>query len=63
MGHGSPAITLRVYAHLMAEGRRLDKDATLHRLSAARAYRVLTPAEFHSENEDEIRVKTRIPST
>lgn len=35
MGHGGPHITLKVYSHLMAEGRRLPRRATLALIAEA----------------------------
>jgi integrase len=35
MGHSSPTATRNVYLHLIREGRRLDREATLVKLSAA----------------------------
>ncbi len=35
MGHGSADVTLKVYAHLLREGRKLDREATLAKLAEA----------------------------
>jgi integrase len=35
LGHSSAAFTLSTYAHLIQQGRKLDKEETLYRLSQA----------------------------
>ena len=35
LGHSSPSVTLNVYGHLMREGRKLDREATLAQLMKA----------------------------
>ncbi len=35
LGHSSAAFTLSTYAHLIQQGRKLDKEETLRRLSEA----------------------------
>ncbi len=35
LGHSSAAFTLSTYAHLIQQGRKLDKEETLRKLSAA----------------------------
>ena len=35
LGHSSAAFTLTTYAHLIQQGRRLDKEQTLQKLVAA----------------------------
>lgn len=41
MGHSSVSVTMNVYAHLLKEGRKLDRDATIQRLIDAMACPVL----------------------
>jgi len=51
LGHSSPSLTLNVYSHLMREGRRLDKEATLIELRDTLAYPVLTTRPSAASDE------------
>jgi hypothetical protein len=63
MGHGGPQVTLKIYAHLMAEGRRLDRETTLARLAdAARAYMVPTNRPSGEEKPNGTKAESPVPS-
>lgn len=59
-------MTLEVYAHLMAEGRRLGREATLARLAeasgAARAYMVPTSKLSGEEESNGTKAESPVPS-
>ncbi len=48
LGHSSPNVTLGTYAHLVREGRRLNKEETLRKIEMVyRVYPVLTQRGEH----------------